>query len=87
MSLRTALKVGEALAEGLELIEKLANVDTGKAAAALTAIRVVLQTLKEGFAGNLSPQAVLSRIELLQESLSKSDAAAIEALAKKFGKS
>jgi len=85
MSLRTALKIGEALAEGLDLIEKLADVDVSKAAAALTAIRVVLRTLREGFAGNLSPQAVLSRIEVLHETLAKNDAAALEALAKKFG--
>jgi hypothetical protein len=86
MNFRQLLKMGEAAAEAFDIIEKLTNAGGPKAAAALVAIRVIIATLKAGFAGELAPQVVLSRIELLNETLSKNDATAMEALAKKFGK-
>ncbi len=85
MTLRSILKMGDSLAEALDVIEDFTNVDTSKAASALLAIRAVIAAVREGFAGKLSPDAVLARIELLRDRLHKNDAAALEALAKKFG--
>lgn len=87
MTLRDVLKVGEVIAEGLDTLEKLFDVDADKAAAALTAGRVVVKTVRESLAGTLAPQAALTRLELLLDAVTKRNADALAKLAAKFGKS
>lgn len=85
MNARTMLQMGEAAVGALETIEKLTHVGGDKAVAALAAIRAVLDTLKQGFEGKLSAQAVLTRVEEFHEHITTNDAAAIAELRKRFG--
>lgn len=84
MNARTWLQMGEATVGALETIAKLTNVGGSKAPAALAAVKAALHTLDEGFAGKISPQAVLSQIEVLHHQLENNDAAALAELVKRF---
>lgn len=85
MTARTWLQMGEATVGALETIQKLTNVGGDKAEAALAAVKAALHALDEGFAGKLSPQAVLSQIEAMHHTIENNDAAALAELQKRFG--
>jgi hypothetical protein len=84
------ISMAAAAAEGLEAIESLTHVGGERAEIALAAIRAVLLTLKEGFAGTAKPEDVRARIESLQQSfihsLAENDENALADLRKKFPK-
>ncbi len=81
MSARSWLAMGQAAIEAIEVIGKIADIGGDHA---LPAIRAALKALSAGFAGKMSPQAVLSQIESLQSQLASNDADAMSELDKKF---
>lgn len=84
MNARTWLQMGEATIGALETITKLAHIGGDKAPAALAAIKAALHNLEDGFAGKVSPQAVLSQIEALHHMVETNDAEALAELHKRF---
>jgi hypothetical protein len=83
---RSVLQMAEAAVGALETIEKLTHIGGDKAEAALAAIRGVIHTIDQGFAGELSPQAVLSQAETFHAHVATGDAAALELLKRRFNR-
>jgi hypothetical protein len=77
------MKLAEA---AVETIAKIANVADEHAPAALMAIKAIIETLKDGQSGKLSPQAALTQIESLHNALDANEEAALAELRARFGK-
>lgn len=75
------LSMGTALVDAVHLIDKIAHAG---GASALAAIKVATRAIKEGLAGELSPQAVLSQIETLHATIATNDAEIDAELDKRF---
>jgi len=81
---RDALKMGEALIEGLATIQKLTQIGGDRTGEALTAISLVIETLEEGFSGKTSPDVVMAQLKAHQDALAAGDAAAQKAIHDQF---
>lgn len=86
MKARSALQMADAAIGALEAIEKLTHIGGEKAEASLEAIRGVIHTIEAGFAGELSPQAVLSQAEAFHTHVATGDDAALELLKSRFNR-
>ncbi len=81
---KQALKMAGVAIDGLAVIQGLSKVGGDKAAAALSAIGTVVETLQDGLAGKATPEVVAGDIAALVKRISDNDAAADAALAARF---
>lgn len=70
---KDVLKVAAMAIDGLDVIQGLTGFGGAKADAALDAIAKVVQALKDGFAGNTTPDIVASELAVLKHALSAND--------------
>ncbi len=78
------MKLEDVLDSGLQMIHGLSKVTGTKMSTALTAIRLVVEALRDGVHGKTSPEIVQADLDSLLKSISDSDAAADKMLAEKF---
>lgn len=79
-------QIGRLTEAALETIAKLVGVSDDKAAAALAAIGAIINALRDGTSGKLSPQAALTQIESLHAELAGQKAEAIAKLKERFNR-
>lgn len=86
MQSRDLSSLVQAATDALETIGKIAGgatVDT--ALAALNGVVAIVETVRKGFAGEVTPKETLDQLALLGKQLTVDDAAADVALHEKFG--